>query len=791
MATTRPRNETQQLYPARILRGTDDVISDQPPPAGVPVQGVPLEIFENVLRNGTLAPAVKVRVDPPLDPEEYVEMTLWLNGVRIGNAPVGDKSIDFDMFQSGLRDGITNVIQYKLKRHSGNESESTELWALYSATLPGGNDVPGNGEHPGLGISLPAEWGDPANIDKDKIDKKVPLTLAYSHMKAHDKVTVEIGNERFDYTVKPGEVGASFVALIDREQFELVGSQDNCPFRYTVVDQLLNAAHKRRWSKIIRANVDVDGVTLGKPILREILNDSEDVATEIDLGKLASNELLVVVLTSPGEFKKDDKIKAEYIAKLEGHPDVVEKMEGTVEADEFGEKKRCILKVPNAKVIAGSSVTVTYALFTSNNVPVGKSEVATAIVVGEALPPAVLAFTNAPYEVDTGGELGPVNLRLTRDDIPVANATVSLTLPEGFTYSKAEGETRDFTTDAKGEVSVTGIKGAEAEGEFEFVAVSKGAPLISAKVTVTSTGPVGVIDMTYPQKSIVITSDGTRIYVDLDQMISVINTKTNNIIGHIAKPSHMNNLDRILISKENKKIYAPKIYGNISIFDATSYKLLKNITLTFGFSAMNRDGTRLSHLTHEGAISTIDTETDNVVNTLQIPPDTYPILYNFDGSVIYLKNITINRGCYAINAMTGAKISQYTFSDPITSTIYGIYLSADGEHIYLNIGQMLNNNMTKSLIVVLDASNLKEERRITLPDYSRISTIFSDHIYIQNTHTTSIGILQINSGQIIRHIEVGHQGSSGVGRSVCTPDERRLYACNNGGPLMAVVPTGM
>lgn len=382
MATTRPRNETQQLYPARILRGTDDVISDQPPPAGVPVQGVPLEIFENVLRNGTLAPAVKVRVDPPLDPEEYVEMTLWLNGVRIGNAPVGDKSIDFDMFQSGLRDGITNVIQYKLKRHSGNESESTELWALYSATLPGGNDVPGNGEHPGLGISLPAEWGDPANIDKDKIDNKVPLTLAYSHMKAHDKVTVEIGNERFDYTVKPGEVGASFVALIDREQFELVGSQDNCPFRYTVVDQLLNAAHKRRWSKIIRANVDVDGVTLGKPILREILNDSEDVATEIDLGKLASNELLVVVLTSPGEFKKDDKIKAEYIAKLEGHPDVVEKMEGTVEADEFGEKKRCILKVPNAKVIAGSSVAVTYALFTSNNVPVGKSEVATAIVVG-------------------------------------------------------------------------------------------------------------------------------------------------------------------------------------------------------------------------------------------------------------------------------------------------------------------------------------------------------------------------------------------------------------------------
>ena len=384
MAITRSDNETQALYPAKIALATNGVISDETPPAGVPVQGVPLGIFKEVRRdNGTFAAAVQVLVDPPVDPDQYEEITLWLNGVQIGlPQQVGNEIITFNMFQSDLRDGIKNVIQYKLKRHSGNQDESTELWALYSATLPGGNDVPGSGEHPGLGISLPAEWGDPANIDKDKIDNKVPLTLAYSHMKAYDKVTVEIGNERFDFTVKPGEVGASFVALIDREQFELVGSQDNCPFSYTVVDQLLNAAHKRRWSKIIRANVDVDGVTLGEPILREILDDSEDVATEIDLGKLAGNDLSVVVLTSPGEFKLGDKIKAEYIATLAGHPDVVEKMEGTVEADEFGEKKRCVLKVANAKVIAGSSVTVTYALFRPNGDPVGKSETASAIVVG-------------------------------------------------------------------------------------------------------------------------------------------------------------------------------------------------------------------------------------------------------------------------------------------------------------------------------------------------------------------------------------------------------------------------
>jgi hypothetical protein len=793
MAITRSSNETQALYPATIALATDGVISDQTPPAGVPVQGVPLGIFKEVRRdNGTFAAAVQVLIDPPLDPDQYEEITLWLNSVQIGlPQEVGNEIIAFNMFQSDLRDGVTNVIQYKLKRHSGNQDESTELWALYSATLPGGNDVPGSGEHPGLGISLPAEWGDPANIDKDKIDNKVPLTLAYSHMKAHDEVTVQIGNERFNFTVKPDEVGASFVALIDREQFELVGSQDNCPFSYTVVDQLLNAAHKRRWSKIIRANVDVDGVTLGKPILREILDDSEDVATEIDLGKLATNDLLVVVSTRSDAFNLGDKIKAEYIARIGGQTVADAQVEGTVETDEIGEKKHCVLNVANAKVIAGSSVTVTYALFRANGDPVGKSETATAIVVGEALPAAVLAFTNAPYEVDTGGELGAVNLRLTRTAVPVANATVSLTLPAGFTYSSGGGGTRDFTTDAQGEVSVTGIKVTEVEGEFELVAASNGAPSVSAKVVVSVSGPVGVIHMGGRQNTIAISGDGTRVYVEVGAGISVIDTKTNFITGHILKPADENYL-KILITPDGKKIYGGSHGKQLHVFDALELKLIKTTNLVTHGIAMSRDGTRLCSVTG-GKMTIIETLNDTVISTFSATGYQDKFLLSPDGSAIFRTENAADESyinIYKTNTMTGGNILSHKFTPPKYIKISGAFtfLSNDRNKLYVNIS--LSDKRIVNTILELSTETLQELRRFDIPNTSLISQISSDRIYLTQYNTTKLAVLQIDSGQIIDHIEMGQQGDSWVGLSVCTLDERRLYASNRFGPLLAVVTTG-
>ncbi|MFH0025143.1 hypothetical protein ACFZAC_26630 [Pseudomonas fluorescens] len=378
-------DEALVLYPATIALATNGVISDPAPPAGVPVQGVPLGIFKEVTRaNDTFAAAVKVLVDPPLDTGQYVEITLWLNGVQNGPAQsVVDEIMTFDLFQSDLRDGAINVIQYKLKNHAGNISESTELWALYSATLPGGNNVPGTGDHPALAISLPAELGNPPSIDKDEVDKGVLLTFDYPYRKAHDTITYEINRERFTYTVKPDEVDKPVSVLIDRAKFEMIGSLENCPFSYTVVDQLLNATHNRRWSTLIFANIDLERVFLPMPLLREKAADNTDDPNIVDLKKLDGGPLLVVVLPNHSLYQLGDWVTAYYQLG-----DSVEKATegGAFPAGDFGGLDPCIVHIPNDQLVSGKNLQVRFEVERPKGNVIGTSRTATADIIGEAAP---------------------------------------------------------------------------------------------------------------------------------------------------------------------------------------------------------------------------------------------------------------------------------------------------------------------------------------------------------------------------------------------------------------------
>lgn len=391
---------TTVLYPAKISLATADVISDPLPPPETPVQGVPLGIFREVRRkDGTLASVVDVLVDPPLDVPDFAEISLWLNGVETSTRQaVVDQIMTFDLYQSELRDNRINFLMYKLHSHSGNVNESTPLWALYSANLPGGNDVPGNGDHPGLAISLPAELGDPPHIGKDEADKGVIIPLDYPYMKAYDVITLEINRERFNFTVFPDEAGKPYSALITRQMFEMVGNLDACPFSFTVVDQLKNPTHKQRWSKMIRADINIDLATLNKPILREDPNDNADDETIVDLDKLQGRPLLVVIVPSLPTCQEDDHVRATYLST---QPDAQLQLTGKITA-KFGVLEPCILEVPNAQVISGSRVQVTFELLRDGKL-IGTSKAATADVIGGTIAddkPAILSVRGLPSDTE-------------------------------------------------------------------------------------------------------------------------------------------------------------------------------------------------------------------------------------------------------------------------------------------------------------------------------------------------------------------------------------------------------
>ncbi|MEE9681054.1 hypothetical protein V4842_22425 [Pseudomonas moraviensis] len=386
MEKTQPDNTVMTLYPVIIRVATENVITDPPAEPPTVTYGLPLKVFTDLTRDEINAAGVQVVVDPPTDVGEYGSIRLFVNGEQSGvPQPVINERMTFTVFQRALHDGVINTIQYILKNVAGNDSKSIEAWALYNDTLPGGNDVPGTGDHPGLLISLPEGLGNPAVIEKDQAAKGVLLTFDYPHCRAYDQVTYEINRQTFKHTVTPEQAGKAFSVLIGPDTFQKIGSMNNCPFSYTVVDQLANATHRDRWSKYIHANIDLERNFLPQPILREDPDDDMDDPAIVDLDKLEGRPLLIVVAPTTPDFQKGDTVRGFY--KLD---DSAEKPTAPgVITDKFGTLLPCILELPNDQLTSGARLQVRYELERPAGTVIGHSRTAEAEVIGEAAPDLV------------------------------------------------------------------------------------------------------------------------------------------------------------------------------------------------------------------------------------------------------------------------------------------------------------------------------------------------------------------------------------------------------------------
>jgi hypothetical protein len=370
------------------------------------VEGLPLALFKPVLnQQGVLANALNVLIDPPVrdDPgDDTISIELLLNGVSLENRPIPiadrDKRSEFTLFESLLLDGVNNRLAYKIYRPSGNVADSLPLWLIYSAQLPGGNSVPGNDDHPYLDIRLPAELGDPPVIGKDDVDKGVALTVFYPFMKAYDVITVELRRERFTFTVQPAQVGQPVVFTLTRAMFEQAGNSADFAISYTVVDQLRNPTERRRWSKTLKADVDVDRVVLDAPILREDLTDPMDDPLTVDLDKLKGAPLIVVVIPKAPVFAAGDRVEGRFIGAPSG---VDVPFTGTIETDGF-QLKTCFIPIPNVNVVLNDVVRASYTLYRGANT-VGASRTTTARVIGAGSPilnpPTLAAPAVSPIDV--------------------------------------------------------------------------------------------------------------------------------------------------------------------------------------------------------------------------------------------------------------------------------------------------------------------------------------------------------------------------------------------------------
>ncbi|KAA0980465.1 hypothetical protein [Pseudomonas sp. ANT_H12B] len=374
-----PDNHVMALYPPRIPRGTESVVGAH--------YGIPLHIYD-------LEPiGLIIEVLAYFGQLAGDTVRLNLNGQSdIVNAKTQSDNSNTTLYlpKNMLLADALNQLTYTVVRGSQNMGTSTPLLTmLYNAIRPGNQDSdPGVEGHSRLELLLPDAIKN--GVGADFVSAQV--CVSYPYCRAHDEIRLNCNGHDVFHTVTEAEAplpgsDTPVTVCFPVTRADLSGGDSaTFKFSFTVTDQLKNSPDTDSpWSATTEVDVDLAGKRLPAAVLREIREDTTDDPGLIDLVKLGSKPLLLIVLTAGPRFQRGDTINATYTAKIEGQPDVVVTVSGVVEADDFGQKNPCILEVANDKVLADSMVTVVYDLLRGGAL-VGSSKMAMARVTGEAVP---------------------------------------------------------------------------------------------------------------------------------------------------------------------------------------------------------------------------------------------------------------------------------------------------------------------------------------------------------------------------------------------------------------------
>ncbi|WP_085682984.1 MULTISPECIES: hypothetical protein [unclassified Pseudomonas] len=406
--STPPENIVLALSPPKINGQTEPV-------AGAMV-GLSKAAYE-LVADGEGAVVI---VDPPLSgtthPGDVIELWLKDDEAVLDSETISDPSAKtiLRLPKDRLHSDRVNEVLYTIKRGSSNIGTSPPLTVLYNFIRLGLKDrltVPGG--HSELKLLLPDAIK--SGVGPDFVSAEVCVSHPYG--RAYDRIDLKCNGELMkafvgkDQAPQPPDPGSeepiTFCFIVGRAFLDRAKRLDQkLNFSYTGTDQIGNGTDPdASWSPVQTVDEDLDGTRLPKAILLEQMVDYPgDDAEKIELEKLAGKPLLLVVLTIDPRFVVGYEVNATYTAKNTGQPaDVVVPVSGKVEADPFGQKKPCILEVPNNKIFADSNVIVTYELRKPNGDLVGTSIPATATVTGSApialMPPTLVAPATNPIDV--------------------------------------------------------------------------------------------------------------------------------------------------------------------------------------------------------------------------------------------------------------------------------------------------------------------------------------------------------------------------------------------------------
>ncbi|RRW59080.1 hypothetical protein [Pseudomonas moraviensis] len=395
-----PHNNVLALNPPRAPEATRPVIGAD--------YGVPIHVYD-------LKPmGLTIKVDPPLagTVKEGDVIRLWLNNARTDAIKTIGPGEENDIHTLYLPKGLLltnrlNTLVFTITRGSQNEGTSTpELTLLYNDIRPGMEDqTPGDRAHSELHLILPDDVRYDG-IDAERAKEGVQVCFAYPYCRAHDVIRLNCNGKDVVRIVAPGEAPATpsaertmICVMVGEEVFQQAGDSPNFVFSYTVTDQLGNGPDADSpYSGTVEIDVHLKEPRLVAPDLAEDPDDPSDDPSTIDLAKLGSKDLTVLVHAFAPTWQPNDKIRVTYTATKPAAPVVTHIVEADVGRIPFTYK----LMVPNAKVIAGSVVRAKYELV-RGGITIATSKTTTADVIGGStivlLPPFLVAPAVDPIDV--------------------------------------------------------------------------------------------------------------------------------------------------------------------------------------------------------------------------------------------------------------------------------------------------------------------------------------------------------------------------------------------------------
>ncbi|WP_085710018.1 MULTISPECIES: hypothetical protein [unclassified Pseudomonas] len=353
-----------------------------------------------------------------LEQKPNMSVFLNLNGVnKIASALTESETSDTTLYipHNLLLPDRLNTLNYTVRRLDSSEETYEPLTTIAYNEIPPGeyDESPGDGEHSRLIPILPKHVIDDG-IDAEIAEQGVQAYCMYPYCRPGDEITVQCNAHVLTHVVHPDEAPSTptneptiIGVWLDKAFWEAAGDGPHSSFKFTVKDELTNPADPRSpWSKSIPLVIDLKSARMTAPNIAVDPDDPNEHSGTIDWNKLGTRDLTVEVHVFAPFWKIDDTVRGKYTATPSTGSAIEHEVEVKVTRLPFTHR----MMIPNAKVIADSTVKAFYECIRENAV-IANSKNARARVIQK---PVITSMKNSfNEELENGGTVSDNKVMLS------------------------------------------------------------------------------------------------------------------------------------------------------------------------------------------------------------------------------------------------------------------------------------------------------------------------------------------------------------------------------------------